>query len=1509
MPVFYVTLPNRSLFMTRRRYLMSLCAVLTVASTVFSAGISSAQTRPKVQVPTEERAQAKALVNRLLKEGKIIRSSQVRRGMTGYALSVFQGTKIEKFRIVVLGNLQRVQGGSDIVLIKVLDGPVVQRQSGIIAGMSGSPVYINGKMLGAIALGWGFPKEPIGGVTPITEMIETSLPDPTRAKAAPTTSKPPAPAVAYKPSQPLKIAGKNIARVEVSRDPERLALRDGQNGATMTMRPVNTLLQVSGFSEKSLPRLREMFEPYQISPVIGPSSKKTGVVAPFTPGAAMGVQLVSGDMDQTAVGTLTFRYGDRILAFGHPMFGQGASSLPLTSAYVHEIFPSYQRSFKLASAIDVVGAVQQDTQYAVGGTVRAKADTIPMTVAVRDDSRNINRTYRVQVMKDPVLTPQLIVMVASEAIETKLGLTSDKMVRVQMRMDIDNAPSIVRRNLLYSNDVVSKAALTDLAQSLMISQMNEFARGSVKRVDLSVDVADGREIAIIKAMTANKNKLKAGESVQVTVVMEMLARPNETVSRTFDFSVPEDAPDGVMRLAAAASVNYWPLQIRVGGAPPTPANLGELVNAWNKVGSFNELMVQGSTPRQYLQVGDQKVSNPPPAWAALMRGVRATSIGSYNEVEVRKATMPFVIDGAQFLNIPVESKNSTGQAAATTITPEKTTPQNPPATTAEGTDQVPPLPGIGDGNANEDGDDDDEETIPASKRGQLSVPSLLTFDKPRNWKWSQLDTQAWRSLGTAADSIHLAEQAKEKEPPKRDSGERPITGTAPNPTPAPTPTPSPAPTPTPTPTPTPSPVFGKSIGRPSLAWTQTGASDFLRGKVENALITNTGEIHVAPPVKQIASTNQPFIWSIAADDAGNAYLGTGLSTGNKAQILKVDASGAQSTFWQGEGVGVTALAIGENGQLYAGVAPGGKVYEISKSGEAKLRAETRHDYVWAIQSDRGNLIVGTGGESGDLLSIPAGANVEPVVLATVPQKHVRSLAKKGNHVFFGTGNLGVLYRYDLLTKKLDALWQGGEGPTTPSTEILGLAASEKEVYFGTSTSGSVYRWTERDGVQVVYASPQQVVYALSIDGNGVLYAATGGMGIVYRIIPGETASETRVARLLEPDQRQSLALALTPSGNALYVGTGNNGAAYRASLGENAGGTYTSPIFDAKAKAQWGALRSISRNASVETRSGNTTEPDSSWSEWQPLRTNDLGEYMVASPPARYLQYRVRLQNAVPTTAAFSRLEVSYRATNSAPSVDLTAPKGGEYWMGKKKITWAGKDTDNDALQYRASISSDDGKTWQPLGTAPTKDSSVDLDTAKYPDGNYRVKVTVSDVLANPEDPRNDQDVSLPLAIDNTMPTLQAVVVPEGDTWKLQGVGSDATSPISGAEWRFVAKKPETKIEVKAPAALAPEAADKPAESVEIAHTPGAGADDDKPGTTVKPETDKEKPKDGEWRAIAPADGIFDGRREVFLATVSPLWLPTPLAAGTTLKESGYRIEIRLFDAAGNRASTILDIP
>jgi hypothetical protein len=1472
-----------------------------------------AQTKPKNTVPTD-RTEARQVVNQLIKEGRIMRSSDVRRGMIGVGRSVFQGTKIEEFKVVVLGNLQRVQGGADIILIKVLDGPVVKRQTGIIAGMSGSPVYINGKMIGAIALGWGFPKEPIGGVTPIESMIQSALPDKAAAPKAAAVA-----ASTYKPRQPLKLAGRDITRVEISRDSKRFALRDNADsayGATMTLKPATTLLQVGGFSEGSMPRLRKIFEPYGVEPIMGIPSRKTGVKANLAPGAAIGVQLVSGDMDQSAVGTVTFRWGNRVLAFGHPMFGQGAVSLPISTSYIHELFPSYQRSFKMASPIDAVGALQQDTQFAIGGTVGAKADTIPMTVSIREAAREISKTYRVRVMKDPLLTPQLIASVAQEAVETTVGATSDKMVRVGLDMQIDGAKPVKRRNLMYANQGVTSAALFDLGQTLSLTQSNEFARGSVRRVDLSISIEAKRETALIKSLTADRNRVKAGETVGVRVALEPTDKPGTTVTKTFQFQVPEDAPTGTLRLAASAAANFWPLQTRVGGAPPNPTNLPSLVDAWDKVGPMNELIVVASTPRQFLQVEQKKIVNAPPTFSKLMQSAPASNFGAYNETDVRREDTEYMIDGAQFLAIPVESTRHPETTGASPTPAPPTITAAPAAATTTTVVEIP-QPSSGDSSSTASLTDFSSRVRSAVERdGSVDEMYTRLFEA----KLFADHRKYLQSAASPRNGITPMQAAPGNVPGAKD----PL---VPTPTPAPgaksgsgpnvTPTPEPTAVPTPTATPD-----SKSLARPAQSWVQTPA-DFLNGDFNKTQVSSAGRLQLAPSSKLVLKTADPFVWGVAGDSAGNTFL----AMSNPARVVKVAPYGTSSTLWKNDDVAVTAIAM-RGDALFVGSTPSGSVQRIdTKTGAARVIVPSAGSFVGALRfDDSGRLLIGGGGEESKLwrLDNPDVAGT-PQVLATVPHNAIRAISTRGSDIFFGTGGEAVLYQLSA-DKKLTALYQVGDraSKNAGDVEILGVAAAPDGVYFGASNSGSLWRWTA-DGVEALYASPQTAVFALERAADGRLYMGTGDKGIVYEIRPGRSATTTQAARLLEPQPSQALALALAQGGD-LLVGTGNAGSAYRIALGDTATGTYTSTVFDAKDVVRWGALRSQGRGAVIETRSGNTIDPDSTWSDWQ-AASGQGDEARVASPGARYLQLRARLQGNGQATwdekaAQLTRVEVLYRTKNSAPQVGVAAPRGGEFWSGKQKVSWQGRDADSDTLRYKLSISSDDGATWQSVATDTPTDDSFDLDTSKYKDGTYRVKVEASDAARNPDDPQSDQDISQPFTIDNTAPEISGarmVSTPEG--WRLTATISDATSPIAGAVWhpareeKVEAKPLPTATPAPAKASIQPttrrSARDSKRAAVSITATPGASVTTGSGAPvsaisaitaitstlpiTLTPADDASKKAD-DWSAVAAVDGLFDSRREEIFALIDKQDDGVKADAKTGLP----RIELRAQDAAGN---------
>ena len=357
---------------------------------------------------------------------------------------------------------------------------------------------------------------------------------------------------------------------------------------------------------------------------------------------------------------------------------------------------------------------------------------------------------------------------------------------------------------------------------------------------------------------------------------------------------------------------------------------------------------------------------------------------------------------------------------------------------------------------------------------------------------------------------------------------------------------------------------------------------------------------------------------------------------------------------------------------------------------------------------------------------------------------------------------------------------------------------------------------------------------------------------------------------------------------------------------------------------QWGALRTSGNGARWQTRSGNTLEPDETWSAWQESTRNDLGELRIASPPARYLQYRVLLSaDAANKQPQVSRVEVVYRAKNSAPQVAWTTPAGGEYVRATTKATWQAQDADSDKLRYTLSISNDDGLTFQPIALKDATTPTFDLDTTKFKDGTYRLKAEASDTTANPDDPQSASKISAPFVVDNTAPTLtaqilQAQVLPldsivAAQPVTLRATATDATSPISGAEWRFVKPTPTPTPKPKATPKATPKPAATPATSGAVKPDTTSSTRTHQKATTeaaitIVPVTpavvspDTASPSD-EWNAMAAADGIFDSRREELVAR------PIDADVVAARKANIAQIEVRVRDSAGNSATTRIELP
>src|SRR5437763_888730 len=342
--------------------------------------------------------------------------SQIQKGMKGYGLTVFEGTKVERFDVEILGVLNNIGPSQDLILARV-DAPVLQR-TGVIAGMSGSPIFIDGKVIGALAYAWQFAKEPVAGITPIGEMLKI-------ARNAGGTAPGAVPAGAVP-----RISGadflKAIGESKTDAVFEKIATSFGarQGGSAAGARPIAVPLSMSSFDADTVSRFGKYFDQMGFVAVPSGSSASGGssksatplsdVKKAFAPGDAVGAVLLNGDFTIAATGTVTHIEGDQVYAFGHPFLDMGEVSFPMAKSEIVTVLPSLASSFKFANTGEVVGALRQDRASGIMGVVGDTADTIPVELTV--NGTDPAQTYHLNLVRHAQLSPLILAMAADTVI-------------------------------------------------------------------------------------------------------------------------------------------------------------------------------------------------------------------------------------------------------------------------------------------------------------------------------------------------------------------------------------------------------------------------------------------------------------------------------------------------------------------------------------------------------------------------------------------------------------------------------------------------------------------------------------------------------------------------------------------------------------------------------------------------------------------------------------------------------------------------------------------------------------------------------------------------------------------------------------------------------------------------------------------------------------------------------------------------------------------------------------
>ena len=441
---------------------------------------------------------------------EILPVDKITPGMRGIAKTVVSGTKIEEFGVEVLGIMKNKGPSGDLVLVRTY-GDLIDRTGGIAQGMSGSPVYIDGKLVGAVAYGWSLTDHKIGMVTPISDMLKLwDMPD-------------------TKNSFPI--------------DNPEVPVDTGEQ-----LEPVATPLMVSGFSENALRMLKDKLGPLNLVPyAVGdaPSGTEFGKIEP---GSAIGVQLVNGDVSVGAIGTVTYTEGNKVLAFGHPFLKKGNVNYLMTNAYVFTTVKGLENSFKVGTTGETLGVINQDRGAAVAGKMDRFPSVIPMLITVNDNGVKRNEQAAVQIVQDEQLSPVLAATTVFNFIEKTMDRVGPGTAKVSFEIAGRDMPGekLTRENMFYSPGSIGELAVGEFLEAMMLVTNNQYHPVDVMDVKVNVTIEQERKTATIVEARSSAAKVKPGEKINITVKLKPYR--GETLTRVVPFTIPKDQQAGPMTL-------------------------------------------------------------------------------------------------------------------------------------------------------------------------------------------------------------------------------------------------------------------------------------------------------------------------------------------------------------------------------------------------------------------------------------------------------------------------------------------------------------------------------------------------------------------------------------------------------------------------------------------------------------------------------------------------------------------------------------------------------------------------------------------------------------------------------------------------------------------------------------------------------------------------------------------------------------------------------------------------
>ncbi|HEX6126242.1 MAG TPA: hypothetical protein VFZ23_12785 [Pyrinomonadaceae bacterium] len=577
--------------------------------------------------------------------------SQLHEGMRGRARTVFRGSEAEEFDVEILGVVPGAIGPKQDLIVGRLSGGSADRTS-VFAGMSGSPVYIDGRLVGAISYSFPFSKEPICGITPIEQMISI-FEQKQGGKAA--------------SSEPRALSFAELASTNWTtsfpKSPAASGLLSGiasnsllMSVAGQTFQPIATPVTFTGFSQETL----NVFAPQLLQAGLLPVSAVGGSAAispmkkadetTLVGGDSVSMQLTRGDYSLAAAGTVTWRDGEKIYAFGHPFLNLGTSDLPMAESHVVTVIPSVNNSFKLAVPDSMVGSMTQDRATGVFGKLGQAPKMIPVKINLTT-SRGQTDTLNFEVAKDDFLTPLLLnIAIYNTAIahERSLGESTVE-IEGEIAVKGHSPVKILRRFAGSQATQFTASSVAAPVASLMKSRFDDL---EISGINLNLRAVDGSRTAVLERISIDRNQVRAGETVEV----QAFARTNsgKIFTQRIPVTIPVGTPAGNLTITVADGKE---IQQNSSIQQFVPRDLGDLIATINKVKLPDRLYLQTFRTTNGAIIGSNEMPNLPPSVLATLNNDRtAGGIKPAMQTIVNELSLPpaeFLITGEQTLTVEV----------------------------------------------------------------------------------------------------------------------------------------------------------------------------------------------------------------------------------------------------------------------------------------------------------------------------------------------------------------------------------------------------------------------------------------------------------------------------------------------------------------------------------------------------------------------------------------------------------------------------------------------------------------------------------------------------------------------------------------------------------------------------------------------------------------------------------------------------------------------------------------